>query len=458
MLDALEKFQTVREGDLILRFSPEEAAVMKEYAVPFAKAAVESLTKQWGFTPKGPLIIEMFPKHDDFAVRTMGLPGMVGALGVCFGTVVALDSPRARPPGDFSWQETLLHELTHVMTIQLSNNRVPRWLTEGVSVWSERQGRGDWGRETHVPFARALDQGKILKLKDLNEGFQDPQMIVLAYYQASLVVDHLVATYGQPKLRDFVQAFSRGLDLDGAFRAAYGVGVDDVQKGFDAALERDFGTLRKALRRVEVPATASVDDLRKLAAANPDSFLVHMRLADALRKSKDNTGALAALDRAAALVPQATGDASPHVGIATIALELKDTPRALRALDAFLAVDPNNVEWARRRAELVEPLGDARRTEAAFQRVVDADPFDTRAQTMVGRLSLARRDGATAARAFRAALAGQPADRAAAHLDLAKAYLATGQKAEAKQEALAALEIAPTYEAAQDVLLQVVGG
>ena len=166
-----------------------------------------------------------------------------------------------------------------------------------------------------------------------------------------------------------------------------------------------------------------------------------MRLADALRKAKDDTGALAALEKAAALVPQAPGDGSPHVGIAVIALELKDTARAVRALDAFLAVDPNNVEWARKRAELVEPLGDARRTEAAYQRVVDADPFDARAQTMVGRLSLARRDGPTAVRAFRAALAGQPADRAAAHLDLAKAYLVTGQKAEAKQEALAALEI-----------------
>ena len=132
MLDALEKFQTVREGDLILRFSPEEAAVMKEYAVPFAKQAVESLTKQWGFTPKGPLIIEMFPKHDDFAVRTLGLPGFLGALGACFGRVVTLDSPRARPPGQFSWESTLWHEMAHVITLQMSSNRMPRWLSEGI--------------------------------------------------------------------------------------------------------------------------------------------------------------------------------------------------------------------------------------------------------------------------------------------------------------------------------------
>src|SRR5213078_4460660 len=103
--------------------------------------------------------------------------GMIGALGVCFGQVVVFDSPKARPPGEFSWQETLWHELTHVITLQMSNNRVPRWLTEGISVWEEAQARPDWGRETAVPFAQALEQGKPLKLRNLNEGFQDPELI-----------------------------------------------------------------------------------------------------------------------------------------------------------------------------------------------------------------------------------------------------------------------------------------
>ena len=216
MLDTLDKYTTVEASPFIFKFPADQAAVLKTYAVPLAQAAYDEYKARYAFTPAGPILIEIFDTHDSFAVRTAGLPGIVGALGACFGRVIAMDSPKARPPGDFSWQATLWHEIAHVFTLQASSYKVPRWLTEGVSVWSERQGRADWGRETHVPFARALDQGKILKLKDLNSGFQDPQMIVLAYYQASLVVDHLVATYGQPKLRDFVQAFSRGLDLDGA--------------------------------------------------------------------------------------------------------------------------------------------------------------------------------------------------------------------------------------------------
>jgi Tfp pilus assembly protein PilF len=65
---------------------------------------------------------------------------------------------------------------------------------------------------------------------------------------------------------------------------------------------------------------------------------------------------------------------------------------------------------------------------------------------------------ATAVREFRAALAIGPADRASAHCDLGEGYLLAGRSAEAKREALAALEIAPSFERAQDLLLKVVDG
>ncbi|MEO8075921.1 MAG: tetratricopeptide repeat protein, partial [Acidobacteriota bacterium] len=95
LLDTLDKFVEFREGDIILKLHPDEAAVMREYVMPLAQEALKTLSAKYGFTPKGPILVEMFPKHDDFAVRTLGLPGMIGALGACFGRVVTLDSPRA---------------------------------------------------------------------------------------------------------------------------------------------------------------------------------------------------------------------------------------------------------------------------------------------------------------------------------------------------------------------------
>ncbi len=121
MMDTLDTFVTVRDGDLVIRMDKADARVMQDSVVALSKQAMATMTKRYQFTPKGPILIEIFPKHDDFAVRNVGLPGMIGALGACFGRVVTMDSPRARPPGEFQWEATLWHELAHVITLQMSN-------------------------------------------------------------------------------------------------------------------------------------------------------------------------------------------------------------------------------------------------------------------------------------------------------------------------------------------------
>ncbi len=132
---------------------------------PRARRARRPCRRSTSSRRRGPILIEIFPVHDDFAVRNLGLPGLIGALGACFGRVVSIDSPHARQPGTFSWQATLWHELAHVITLQMSNQRVPRWLTEGISVYEEGRARPEWGRDMEVPFAVAMEQGKVLKLQ-----------------------------------------------------------------------------------------------------------------------------------------------------------------------------------------------------------------------------------------------------------------------------------------------------
>src|SRR4030095_14152830 len=80
LFDSLDTFQTITDGNIIIRFAPEEIGVMREHAIPLAKEALATLAKQYNITVNGPILIEMFPKHDDFAVRNVGLPGMIGAL------------------------------------------------------------------------------------------------------------------------------------------------------------------------------------------------------------------------------------------------------------------------------------------------------------------------------------------------------------------------------------------
>jgi tetratricopeptide (TPR) repeat protein len=457
MMDTLDKFVTVREGDIVMRLHKDEAPVLQEYAMSLARQALSTLSARYEFTPRGPILIEIFPKHDDFAVRTAGLPGMIGALGVCFGRVVTMDSPKARPPGEFQWEATLWHELAHVVTLQMSNQRVPRWLTEGISVYEEKKARPEWGREMDVQFAGMLNRGETLKLRDLNAAFTSPKTISLAYFEASLLVEHIVKEYGDAAMRKLLRTYGQGVDTDTALKTALNTDLDQMQGGFDQTVEKMFGDMRRAMatpgesEALRMPT----EMLRALANEHPRSFPVQMALGAALRNDGAVDEAMKAFERAAALVPVA---GAPHDQMAAIALSKKDTARATTELTALVAVDFNNVEAARQLSELLRQanVDDPAKLVPVYQRITAIDPFDPDAHAMLGRFALQRNDADTAAREFRAVIALGPVDRAAAYTDLAESYFKGGKRAEAKKQTIAALEIAPTYERAQELLLKLV--
>ena len=464
LLDKLEKFEVVRDGDFIFKFDPAEARVLREYAIPLANEALKKLSTSYQFTPKGPILIEIFPVHDDFAVRNLGLPGLVGALGACFGRVVSMDSPKAKAPGTFSWQATLWHELAHVVTLQMSNQRVPRWLTEGISVYEEGRKTASWGNEMEVPFALAIERGQVLKLRDLNSGFTKPDTIALSYYQASLLVEHIVATRGEAALRTLLRTYGEGAEGDAAISKGLGISTDDLQVTFDKMLEQRFSAVRASLRDMAKPAkpgeeraSGDIAALKAAAADRPGSYRAQLALGAALAKQGDKA-AFEPLEKAAALVPMAIGAESPHAIMGRLAEQLGDPARAMKEYRALLDQDHNAIDAARRLAELAAKANDQSVLAYANDRIVELDPFDPSGHSGLGRVAMRSRDTSVAIREFKVALAIGPADRASAHCDLAESYLLAGRAADAKREALAALEIAPSFERAQELLLKAIGG
>src|SRR5262249_28394356 len=152
-------------------------------------------------------------------------------------------SPHARP-GEFQWEATLWHELAHVVTLQMSKQRLPRWLSEGISTYEEKKAKPEWARQMDLEFASMMDRGEVIKLKDLNAAFQSPRLISIAYYQASLLVDYIVTTYGDAAMRKLLFGYGEGLETDAAMKAAFGTDMASMQGGFDGMLDKMFGSLK----------------------------------------------------------------------------------------------------------------------------------------------------------------------------------------------------------------------
>jgi tetratricopeptide (TPR) repeat protein len=466
MLDTLDNFQTISLDGLTLKLHPEEAPLMRDPVEQLARKALADLGKRYGGEVKGPILVEMFPKHDDFAVRTLGLPGMVGALGACFGRVVTLDSPRARlPPGSFNWQATLWHELAHVVTLQLSNQRVPRWLTEGASVFEERRADPSWGREGELDFLRAYAAGKAIPLASLNSAFTDGRTIGLAYHQSSLLVEHLVDRFGDAGLKKLLAGYGRGESQEAALQSAFGVDLANLQASFDGFLEARFKGPRAALVPIEdTPPEVDPADPKAVAAltafadAHPGQYDLQVAVGRLLIARGAKEAARRVLERAAPLVPQTMGDESAQAILAGLAVERGDTAAALEGYADVLRESHTAIESARKLMTLGRQASQPALARAGAERVLTLDPFDATAHGEVGRAALAAGDIPAAIKALEQSLALKAADPVTQHTDLAEAYLRAGKPEETRKHAILALELAPRFERAQELLLQVVDG
>ena len=359
LLDTLDQFVTVRDSDFVFKMQRDEAPVLREYAIPLAKEALKTLSARYEFTPTGPILVEIFPQHDDFAVRNLGLPGMIGALGACFGRVVTLDSPHGAAAGHVQLGGHALARADprhHAADVEAADpalaDRRHFGLRGGPQARRVGPRHGSHVREGH-------GKGKVLKLRDLNAGFTKPDTIALSYYEASLLVDHIVETLRSAALNALVRSYGEGIDTETALKRALSVidrrSAGVVRRGARDAVRRHAprGSRRGHARRRPVDrGTAELRPLRSRTATSRSSRWGRRWPTPTMPP------ATAPLERASVLVPSAIGPESPHLLMAAARRRAGRHARAMKEYEALLAVDHTNVEAARR---LVDAGGQGRR-------------------------------------------------------------------------------------------------
>jgi tetratricopeptide (TPR) repeat protein len=243
----------------------------------------------------------------------------------------------ARPPGSFSWEATLWHEMAHVFTLQMSKQRVPRWLTEGISVYEEARARPEWGRDMQVPFAVALEQGKALKLADLNAGSTGPRP---SRWPTTRRRCSSITSSGRTGKTSCTRSSARTATggrgrgdresdwrLDAAVAGVVRQGARRAVRDAARGAARAAGSCRRAAPNIQA--------LRAAAMANPNSYA--RSSPTARRWQPKDAAAYEPLEKAAALVPMAIGDDSPHAIMARLAEKLGDRSAPCASTDAARA-------------------------------------------------------------------------------------------------------------------------
>lgn len=476
VLDTLEGFETRRTGHFIVRMHPSDAEILWPYLEPLLKESWNTLTAKYDFIPRGPILIEIFTDHEDFAVRTSGLPDIGHLLGVCFGKVITLDSPRAhKPPGSINWQEVIWHEFAHVITLQMTNNKIPRWLSEGVSVFEEKSGRPEWGRRQDIELIKAVQENRVMGLAQLDEGFSQAKtldQLSFAYYQSSLLVEFIVARYGFETLKKLIHQYATVTDMGVVFKTVFRISLDEFEKDFISWINQRVETINVHVpakvasemnpfsgndSRGDMPAifqkNATADALRKRIEAQPRDFSAQFQLGLILYQSKDFKAAIEHLTNARDLLPEYSASPSPREILAAIYEELGDEQAMIRELEAMVKVQQHAFKACFKLGQAAQARKDFDRAVYYFERAIAVNPYDLEVHRSLGAVFMQRSDYPKAIREYSVLLALDSTDPALANTDLADAFLREGNRAQAKRYALAALEIAPMYERAQDILL-----
>jgi tetratricopeptide (TPR) repeat protein len=434
LLDTFPKYEQTSTAHFQLLVHGKESELLSPYLAELAEDAYERLAARYQYRPAAPIRVEVYPSHGDFSVRTVGLAGL-GALGACFGPVLAIDSPSAREVGRFNWGSTLWHELAHTVTLGLTDHKVPRWLGEGLSVLEERRARPGWGDDVTVEFLKAFQAGKLLPIGTLNDGFSrptGPDQVAISYYQASLVVEWIESQRGFASVLDLLKAYRDGRSTTDAFERVLGTTLEDFDRGFFSHLEKRFAGPGAALGEFETALAAGIK----------------------LFRQKQPVEARPHFERARTLFPEFGGDDSPSWFLALIHKEQGEPRPAEDELTKLIAINERHYRAHVELAKLREDLGDAAGAAAALDRAVYIWPFESSLHERLAALHARLGDYARVVRARRSLIALDPVDRPEALYQLALALVDAGDAAAARREVLRALELAPRFQRAQELLLR----
>jgi len=435
LLDSLAKFKTVKDASTVLILDPKESDLLAPYVQAELHTILATYSKKYAMQLQGSVQVEMYPNHEDFAVRTMGMPGL-GALGVTFGQVIAMDSPSGRKPGEFNWGATLWHEMSHAYIITATNQRVPRWFTEGLAVHEEGQRSVEWGDRVTPDILLAIRDKKLMPVDKLDRGFvhqEYPRQVLVSYFQAGAICDYISNTAGEAKLLEMVHAYAAGQDTKQALQSVLHLSPEAFDTQFLASIDKQYGKKAQGF----------------------DAWRAKLKALVAASEAKQYDDVIANAPAAIALYPEYIGEANAYELLADAQHVKSNVAEEAKALNAYMHAGGQQPELLKRLAVLQEKAGDARAAIATLTRVLYIYPVrDTELHKHLGSLLIAAKQYDGAAREYAAAVATRPLDMAGAQYDLATAYMAAGQRDKAQEAVLLALEAAPDFRPAQKLLLE----
>lgn len=462
--DVLKEFTTLEAAGFQIRMDAREARIYGDDVIDLLAQARQTLTKRYAVELDEPTIVEIFPQQKDFAIRTFGLPGGAGFLGVCFGRLITANSPASQAQTPANWKAVLWHEFCHVVTLQKTKNRMPRWLSEGISVYEEVQRDPRWG-QSMTPLYRSMILGDdFTPLSDLSSAFMQPKSgmhLQFAYYESSLAVRYIVEQHGFDVLKKILSDLAIGIAINDALTRSIGsLDVIDQQfADFAKSLANNYGKPEAWQRESEDdpgPELSADDPFAEVLAEtkpNPTRFETLMKQATTEVAAKRWEAALDTIGQIRELFDSADLPLAVLTLQARVYRGQQATDQELTVLTTIADRSSDAVTSYRRLIELAVERQDWEAVALHADQLAAVNPLSADVQENIARAAEQMQDYRQSVRALQALTEMQPIDPSGLHYRLAKSLAEVGDTTAARRQVLLALEQAPRYRDALRLLL-----
>jgi tetratricopeptide (TPR) repeat protein len=460
--DALGKFTTLQDDAFTLRMETDESKLYGAEVLALLHQAKQTLGSKYGLELKGRITVEVFPNEDDFAVRTFGMPAVSGYLGVCFGRVITANSPASRRDNPSNWEAVLWHEFCHVITLELTQNKIPRWLSEGISVYEELQQNPSWGQRMDPRSREHILNDGLTPLSELSSAFMRPESgwhLQFAYFESYMAVDFLVQNFGLTALREVLGDLKLGLPVNVALDRRCDA-LSDLETRFEAFAKKQAESFAPNVDwdtpNLEELLAQGDGALEAWVKQHPKNFVSLMALAQRQLAAKKLDEAVQTLEQLITIYPTYIGGDNSYERLASVYQKLERAAEERTVLEQFVAINDDAVSANLRLMDLQTAESDWPALEQTAARLFAIDPLLNQPHSIRATVAEKRDQPAVASGALSRLLLLDPDDPADIHFRLAKALHAQGNTKDAKRQTLMALEEAPRFRDAHQLLLKLV--
>jgi cellulose synthase operon protein C len=233
--EQLASWNRIEIEHFIIRHPDGDAALVAKLLAGTLDAMHTEICARLQHEPSRKTIIDVMPDHRSFGVRVTGLP-RIHTIAVCTGPTIAIEIPkegaREKHLGLFDPLAVLRHEYTHTVTLSMTRNRIPHWLTEAVAVALEDTPRTF---ETCGLLAAAWRSGALFNLDEINWAFIRPRKATdrqQAYAQGRWMVEYMEQRFGWDQIRALLNSYAEGITEDEALRRAFSISRAEFFAGF----------------------------------------------------------------------------------------------------------------------------------------------------------------------------------------------------------------------------------